>query len=177
MTPPAPAGAPAAPHLGGYEQLAAAFRPIFARIAAGAVERERQRILPFDEVAWLKEAGFGALRVPVEYGGAGIGLVDMFRLLIELGEADSNLPQLLRGHVTFVETQRAQPDTPLRTWWLRRIAAREILVGNAQAERSESSTPTSTLHEQDGRLLLNGRKYYSTGTLFSDWIWSGAKWG
>ena len=29
-----------------YEQLAARFRPIFARIAEGALERERTRTLP-----------------------------------------------------------------------------------------------------------------------------------
>ena len=160
-----------------YDELAAEFRPLFVLIAHGAVERERVRDLPLEEVRWLKEAGFGALRVPEEYGGRGIPLVDLFRLLIELGEADSNLPQLLRGHIAFVETQLALPESAARTGWLRRIAAGEILFGNAQAERTGSSTPTTTLEERDGRLLLNGRKYYSTGTLFADWIWSGARYG
>ena len=48
-----------------YEQLAARFRPIFARIAEGAVARERNRVLPFEQIKWLKEAGFGAVRIPV----------------------------------------------------------------------------------------------------------------
>ena len=154
-----------------------AFAPVIEAIAAGAVERERNRELPFDEVQLLRDAGFGALRVPVEYGGWGITLEQLFTLLIELGEADSNLPQLLRGHIAFVETQRAQPDSPTRTEWLTRIASGEILFGNAQAERGDSSTPTTNLTEVDGRLLLNGRKFYSTGTLFADWIWSGAQFG
>jgi alkylation response protein AidB-like acyl-CoA dehydrogenase len=159
------------------DEVRARFRPLFERIGAGAVARETQRILPFEEVKELKDAGFGALRVPVRFGGDGLGLVDFFRLLIELGEADSNLPQLLRGHIAFVETQIAQPESTHRSGWLRRIARREILFGNAQAERSDSSTPTTRLTEEDGRLLLNGRKYYSTGTLFADWIWSGAAYG
>ncbi|MBW6107874.1 hypothetical protein KZ850_32620, partial [Pseudomonas aeruginosa] len=50
-----------------YELLAQRFRPIFARIAEGAVERERQRELPHEAIAWLKQAGFGAVRVPVSY--------------------------------------------------------------------------------------------------------------
>ncbi|WP_167040778.1 acyl-CoA dehydrogenase family protein [Salinibacterium sp. ZJ454] len=160
-----------------YDDIAATFRPTINRIAAGAVEREDVGALPYEEVRWLREAGFGALRVPVEFGGRGIRLEDLFRLLIELGEADSNLPQLLRGHVAFVETQRAMPESAQRTEWLTRIARREILFGNAQAERSDSSTQATTLTEVDGRLLLNGRKYYSTGTLFADWIWSGGKLG
>lgn len=158
-----------------YDEIAARFRPIFDRIAAGAVSREAERTLPFSEVADLKRAGFGALRVPKEFGGDDISLVDQFRLLIELGEADSNLPQLLRGHVAFVETQRGLEPSPVRDQWLRTIAAREILFGNAQAERGESTTQTTRLERRDGRLLLNGRKFYSTGTLFADWIWSGAQ--
>lgn len=35
-----------------YELLAQRFRPIFARIAEGAVERERQRELPHEAIAW-----------------------------------------------------------------------------------------------------------------------------
>jgi hypothetical protein len=49
-----------------YETLAARFRPIFQRIAAGAVEREQSRSLPHEPIQWLKHAGFGAVRVPVE---------------------------------------------------------------------------------------------------------------
>lgn len=156
-------------------RIARTFDPILADIAEGAVERERQRTLPFTEVWRLKAAGFGALRVPVEFGGWGATLEQEFRLLIRLAEADSNLPQLLRGHIAFVETQRGLPDSQVRSGWLTRIAGGDILFGNAQAERGESTEVTTTLTRRDGRLLLNGRKFYSTGTLFADWIWSGAK--
>ncbi|WP_208537931.1 acyl-CoA dehydrogenase family protein, partial [Pseudomonas aeruginosa] len=80
-----------------YELLAQRFRPIFARIAEGAVERERQRELPHEAIAWLKQAGFGAVRVPREHGGAGASLPQLVQLLIELAEADSNITQALRG--------------------------------------------------------------------------------
>jgi alkylation response protein AidB-like acyl-CoA dehydrogenase len=83
-----------------YESVASRFRPIFERIAEGAVERDQLRTLPYDQIAELKQAGFGALRVPVSHGGAGVSVKQLFRLLIELGAADSNLPQALRGHST-----------------------------------------------------------------------------
>jgi alkylation response protein AidB-like acyl-CoA dehydrogenase len=158
-------------------RLAQVFDPILADIAASAIDRERERRLPFEEVKRLKAAGFGAIRVPVEFGGWGATLEEEFRLLIRLGASDSNLPQLLRGHIAFVETQRGLPDSQTRSEWLSRIASGDILFGNAQAERGESSDVSTTLTERDGRLLLNGRKFYSTGTLFADWIWSGAKYG
>lgn len=56
------------PQIPDYETIAAKFRPIFTRIAAGATEREINRQLANEPVRWLKEAGFGALRIPVEQG-------------------------------------------------------------------------------------------------------------
>jgi len=167
-----PTAGPGTRHLD--DRIEAVFGPLVDEIAAGAVARERDRRLPVDEVDLLRRAGFGALRVPVEHGGWGASLEQEFRLLVRLGEADSNLPQLLRGHVAFVETQRAQPDGPLRTEWLERLAAGDVLVGNAQAERGDATAVTTRLTEVDGRLRLDGRKFYSTGTLYADWIWVGA---
>src|SRR5471030_2254210 len=66
-----------------YESVASRFRPIFERIAEGAVERDQLRTLPYDQIAELKQAGFGALRVPVSHGGAGVSVKQLFRLLIE----------------------------------------------------------------------------------------------
>jgi alkylation response protein AidB-like acyl-CoA dehydrogenase len=167
-----PTACPGTPHLD--DRIEVVFGPLVEEIAAGAVAGERARRLPVDEVDLLRRAGFGALRVPVEHGGWGASLEQEFRLLVRLGEADSNLPQLLRGHVAFVETQRAQPDGPLRTEWLERLAAGDVLVGNAQAERGDATAVTTRLTEVDGRLRLDGRKFYSTGTLYADWIWVGA---
>lgn len=39
----------------GYEDLAARFRPVFAKIAEGAVDRETTRTLAREPVAWLRE--------------------------------------------------------------------------------------------------------------------------
>ena len=50
-------------------ELTARFRPLFEEIAAGAAERESDRILLHRQVRQLADAGFTALRVPQEYGG------------------------------------------------------------------------------------------------------------
>ena len=42
--------------------------PLFHDIAAGAVQRELDGVLPFEAVRRLKYEGFGALRVPRAYG-------------------------------------------------------------------------------------------------------------
>lgn len=154
-----------------YEVLAAKFRPIFQRIAAGAVEREQSRGLPFEPIQWLKEAGFGALRVPIEYGGGGVSLPQLFELLIELAEADSNVPQALRGHFAFAEDRLNATPGPARDLWFKRFVDGDI-VGCAWTETG--SVPLGdvlTKVSPDGeQWRLNGEKFYSTGSLFSDWI-------
>ena len=154
-----------------YEQLAARFRPIFARIAEGAVERERSRSLPHEQIKWLKEAGFGAVRVPQAYGGAGASLPQLFQLLIELAEADSSVPQALRGHFAFVEDRlNAHASAPQDKWFKRFVAGE--LVGNAWTEVGavKIGDVITRVSQKDGRWVVNGHKYYSTGSIFADWI-------
>ncbi len=64
-----------------YEKVANRFRPIFEKIAQGAIQREKERILPFEPIQWLKEAKLGAVRIPRKYGGDGVSLPQLFQLL------------------------------------------------------------------------------------------------
>jgi alkylation response protein AidB-like acyl-CoA dehydrogenase len=164
----APAASPAAPL---DAELAARFRPVFARIAAGALEREQARRLPFEEVEWLRAAGFGALRIPQEYGGVGATLPQFFGLLLELAAADSNISHLLRGHFSFLESRLNHEDEATRAFWFPKVA-KGALIGYAMAEQGASTTIGTTIaRAEDGEgWLLNGKKYYSTGTIYADWI-------
>ena len=158
-----------------YAELSAQFQPLFQRIREEAIAREVQRRLPVEELGWLKAAGFTALRLPIEYGGAGITLPELFALLIELGEADSNLVQALRGHMGFVEGLLNSENEARRRRWFARISAGETLgpasseVGDAR--RAEFST---RLCRDGDSLLLSGTKFYTTGSLYADWIDVGA---
>ncbi|MGW4580604.1 acyl-CoA dehydrogenase family protein [Rhodococcus aetherivorans] len=147
------------------------FRRIFDRIAAGAAQRERDRFLPYAEVDELFAAGFGALRVPTEFGGYGVSLTTLSDLLAELGQADSNIPQILRGHFTTVEILRNTVDGDARAHWLGRIG-RGAAFGNAQSEtKGKAVSDISTIvTDVDGRLVVTGEKYYSTGTLYADYV-------
>jgi alkylation response protein AidB-like acyl-CoA dehydrogenase len=155
------------------QQLAKRFRPIFARIAEDSLRREQARELPFEAVRWLREAGFGAVRIPTEYGGSGATLPQLFRLLIELGEADSNLPQLLRAHFAFVEGRLIHLDRHAQEFWLPKVVEGN-LFGAAMSERTEATGGNTSITREGDRWILDGTKYYSTGTLFADWIAAGA---
>ncbi|RBO91388.1 acyl-CoA dehydrogenase family protein [Nocardia puris] len=151
------------------------FGPIFERIARDAVARETDRRLAHDEIAWLRAAKFGALRVPVEYGGYGVSVRQLFRLLIDLAAAESNLPQALRVHFSFVEDQLLADPGPRREQWLRALSD-GTLVGNAITEPGVGAVDRyrTTLTRSGDHWLLNGTKYYSTGSLYSDYILAAA---
>lgn len=150
--------------------LKARFRPVFDRIAEGSVARERGRILPHEEIALLKQSGFTALRVPADLGGAGVSLVQLFDLLIDLAEADTNLAQGLRSHLALVEDRLVAPRAEGEVW-LRRFAAGQI-AGNGWTEIGAVKIgDTLTKVTPDGAgFRVDGEKYYSTGTIFADWI-------
>lgn len=155
-----------------YGDLAARFSALFEEIAAGAAERETERILLHRQVRLLADAGFTALRVPVEFGGGGISAPHFFRLLIELAAAESNLAQALRSHIAFVEDRLYANDAR----WLRRVAEGAVF-GNAWTETGPVPVGgvTTTITRDAVGYRVNGTKYYTTGSLYADWIMTGAR--
>ena len=150
------------------------FADVFARIAQTAVAREQKRELAFEAVQWLRDAGFGALRVPVAQGGLGASLPQLFELLIKLGQADSNLPQIVRAHFGFVEGRLSSRDAQSQDYWLAKVADGQ-LWGAAMAERTDTTRNSVTLSAVEpgnpgAGWQLDGEKYYCTGTLYADWI-------
>jgi alkylation response protein AidB-like acyl-CoA dehydrogenase len=152
---------------------------LLARIAAGAEERERELKPPFEAIGWIKEAGLGRLRIPVEDGGGGASVRELFATLIDLAEADSNVAHILRTHYWFVEQQLASPEPDDRARGIVLLNS-GALVGNGFSEQSKRPVglyfDTAFTRDPSGGYRLNGAKYYSTGTLYSDYtqIWAAA---
>lgn len=154
------------------------FDELLDRIAEGAERRERTREAPFEVIGWIKDAGLGRLRVPRDEGGAGQSIPDFFRTVIRLARADSNVAHIIRAHYWFVEQQLQTNDPDARARGLA-IVASNALVGNGFSEQSSRSTglefDTAFTPDGDGH-RLNGQKFYSTGTIYSDYtqIWASA---
>jgi alkylation response protein AidB-like acyl-CoA dehydrogenase len=166
------------------QTLRARFAPIVDRIREGAVTRELgsgtpgDRTMPHDEVRALADAGFGRLRVPEELGGFGVTLAELVELVADLSAADSNIGHLLRGHFGYTELVLLRPASNSRTEWIERIVGGAI-VGNATSERTgttlaDISTTVTPGPGAEDPWSLDGRKFYSTGTLYSDWIYLAA---
>lgn len=140
------------------------------RIRTGAAERDRSRELPRELVRELLDAGFGSARVPRDAGGEGASVATVVDRLIALAAADSNVAHVFRGHLAVVEMQLFEADASRRAEWYRRVLDGQ-LVGNAQSELTSTADLATTLEDTaDGGLRLNGRKYYTTGSIYADWI-------
>ncbi|MEH2493240.1 acyl-CoA dehydrogenase family protein [Bradyrhizobium sp. AZCC 2230] len=144
------------------------------QIAEGASARERDRVLPFEVIDLIRRARLGALRLPVSAGGAGSTIRDLFAFVIRLGEADANVAHILRNHFSVVERLvRTPKDEQSRDW--QKAVAGGAIIGLATTElespRVGNVTPGTTFTpDGNGDYLLNGTKYYSTGTLYSDYV-------
>ncbi|MBB6219453.1 acyl-CoA dehydrogenase family protein [Rhizobium leguminosarum] len=157
-----------------YEKIAGRFRPLFKRIGERAIERDQERRLPFEEVRWLREAGFGALRIPAAYGGAEITLPELFALLIELSAADPNITNIFRSHQGFTEDLLNAPKDGWRDEWLGRLGRGEMVgSGFSELTGNVGDYATTIVREAEG-YRLNGAKFYTTGSIYADWINLGA---
>lgn len=154
----------------GVSDLVDRARALLPELALHSAARERDRIMPHDEIRRIADAGLFTFRVPQRYGGPGSTIEQLFQFLIDLAAVDSNIAQSLRPGYLMVESLITGDSEEDRQRWFARILAGEI-VGNAGWERGGKNGEIRTRIERDGdRFLVNGTKSYSTGALFADWV-------
>ncbi|MGO2658386.1 acyl-CoA dehydrogenase family protein [Mycetocola reblochoni] len=146
------------------------YQPVFDRIGEESLDRERTRTLPYDQVRWLVDAGFGLLRVPVRLGGSGASLAQVFHLLSLLAEADPNVAHIWRNHLAFVEDRLGA--SPVDHRWIDRLRRGDVIGGGwTEAAGGTAATMRTRLTAaDDGGRLLTGSKQYATGSLYADWL-------
>lgn len=148
-------------------------KDLLTTISDGTVSRELGEAYTGDAVLLLKQAGVGKLRLPVIEGGFGYSLEDLFKFTIELGEADPSVAQILRNHFAFVEAAMRTRGHPLFEFALKAVQEGK-LIGLAATETGIADAGTmksdTTLIEDGDNYLLTGRKFYSTGNMYCDFI-------
>ena len=143
-----------------------------AQFAIEASARDAGRELPHAQVRELKDSGLLALAVPAEFGGLDAPaavVAETFRLI---AKADPSLAQIQHTHFTFLEALRLKGTQEQKEFFFG-LARTGHLFANAQSERGPHpiDVDTTTLTETDaGDFVLRGRKFYSTGALFADWV-------
>ncbi len=153
------------------QQALAVAQELAARFAATASERDSERLLPFAEMDALAQSGLLAITVPEEYGGLDVSNATLAEITAILAQADASIGQIPQNHFYILEALRVDGSDDQKRYFFGRALAGDRF-GNALSERGTKTVGHyNTRITRDGPgYRLNGRKYYSTGVLFADWV-------
>ncbi|MCC6073938.1 SfnB family sulfur acquisition oxidoreductase [Pseudomonas sp. GCM10022188] len=152
------------------EALAVA-RQLAGEFAVEAARRDRERRLPWEEIERFTQSGLWGISVPKEYGGAGVSNVTLAEVTAILAAADSSLAHIPQNHYYSLEVLRVGGSEAQKRFFYE-LALQGQRFGNALAEIGHKDFQRRTRLSRDaqGRLRIDGRKYYCTGSLFAHWI-------
>ncbi len=153
------------------EEAISAARVLAERFKIEASSRDQERLLPHHELDALSRAGLLAITVPHEYGGIDVSTSVLAEVTAILAEADASIGQIPQNHFYILEALRTDGTEEQKQFFFARALAGDRF-GNALSERG-----TKTVGHYKTRIVrdglgyrINGRKFYSTGVIFADWI-------
>ncbi|MBB3649017.1 SfnB family sulfur acquisition oxidoreductase [Rhizobium sp. BK619] len=162
---------PVADRIGSDEEAVETARKLAAQFAARAAARDADRILPFSELDLLARSGLLAITVPAQYGGLDVSNAVLAEITAILSQADGSIGQIPQNHFYILEALRTDGSEEQQRYFFGRVLAGDRF-GNALSERGTKTVGHyNTRITRDGPgYRINGRKFYSTGVLFADWI-------
>lgn len=152
---------------GDSEAIEAAHR-LAALFAPGASQRDRERILPWDELDLWSESGLGGITVPRAFGGADVSYETLAEVFVILCAADPALGQIPQNHFGLLGVLREiGSEEQQRRFYAEVLAGGRL--GNAGPERNSKTIlhGETRLHGTADGLRLTGHRFYSTGALFA----------
>ena len=151
-------------------------RSLAEEFRGGAAARDRERMLPREEIERFSASGLWAITVPREHGGAAVSAGTLAEVTSTISAADGSLGQIPQNHFFVVEAIRLTGSAAQQRHWYARLLQGERL-GNALSEVGTRDVHDyrTTLRREGDRLRLDGRKFYSTGALFAHTIAALAK--
>ena len=113
-----------------------------------AVEAEGSR---FDRELWqdLADAGLLSLHIPEEYGGAGLGLVELCRVLVEVGRTVAPVPLAVHGPAAAFLSEFGT-DEQKRLWLFGAATGERLLTAAVAEERAFAPDRPTTQATPDG---------------------------
>jgi len=169
--------APQAEVLFSATEAVAAAQAYAESIAGGVIERDRAGAVPYAELAALDASGLLGITVPAAYGGPDLSPVVLAEVIRTIAAVDPAIAQVPQAHFLFVDVLAVHGRPPQQERLFADVLAGARL-GNGMAERGGQHAQdlqtrlrsVSKGEGAEGRLRLDGRKYYCTGAISARWI-------
>ena len=159
------------------EQRVASATALVDDLASRAAQHDREASFPFESFQKLHEAGLLNLTIPREYGGDGLGLSTVRRVVEQVGRGDASVALVLAMHYLMHATaarDRRWPEAVHHR--VCESSVRGVSLINALRVEPELGTPhrgglpaTTATRTADG-WRLNGHKIYATGSPMLAWM-------
>ena len=133
-----------------------------------AVQRDAQRILPFQEIEAYSQSGLWAITVPKQYGGAEVSSLTVTKIIALMSGVDGSIGQIPQNHFYALEVLR-NTGTEQQKQKLYAEVLKGARFGNALAEfKTKNATQKQTaITPTEHGFVVNGEKFYCTGSLFA----------
>ena len=133
-----------------------------------AVQRDAQRILPFQEIEAYSQSGLWAITVPKQYGGAEVSSLTVAKIIALMSGVDGSIGQIPQNHFYALEVLR-NTGTEQQKQKLYAEVLKGARFGNALAEfKTKNATQKQTaITPTEHGFVVNGEKFYCTGSLFA----------
>ena len=152
-------------------------RSLARDFAASAAEHDREASDPVENYAALRDAGFCGLNVPVELGGAGVGLLGWSLAAEELGRGCASTALSFNMHLSVVGPIMESPLVPLAA--KERLAKLVVqdgkLIGGNFSEPTTSGlvgtpVPLTRAKRVLGGYRITGRKAFASMIAAADYV-------
>lgn len=143
-------------------------RNLAEQFKINAVQRDAERILPFEEIEAYSQSGLWAITVPKEYGGAEVSSYTVAQVIALMSGVDGSIGQIPQNHFYGLEILRNN-GTEEQKQKLYAEVLKGARFGNALAEfKTKTAAQRQTaIRKTEQGYVINGEKFYCTGSLFA----------
>ncbi|MET3135313.1 SfnB family sulfur acquisition oxidoreductase [Oxalobacteraceae bacterium GrIS 1.11] len=153
------------------EQVSQAAKKIASIARATASNRDATRASCIEELNAFSNSGLWAITIPANYGGPDFGYQTLSEMLSVIAAADPSLAQIPRSHYHVIDLLKVAGSEYQKDYFFGEILNSKRFSQAASERGGKNAMDINTMLTKAGdKFYLSGKKFYTTGCLYADWI-------